>query len=127
MDCSRDHLLESLAIHAIAPIFNKTLEDFIAFSSSSSSSSSSFDDSETEKIIYIMKVVASIRYLDNRKPIQKSKAILDLYLNTYKLIRPKEFGKFARMSLKSFDLLIQSLENKEIFQNNSAHKQIPVD
>ena len=114
MNCSCDHLLESLAIHAITPLFKETLEDLIVFSSSSSSSFSS-DDSETEKIIHIMKIVASTLYLDNWEPIWKSGAILDLCLNVYKPTRLKVFQKFARMSPKSFDLLVQSLENKEIF------------
>ena len=125
MDCSCNHLLESLAIHAIALLFNETLEDLIAFSFSSSSFSS--DDSETEEIIHIMKVIASTRYLDNQEPIQKSGAILDLCLNVYKLTRPKEFRKFAQMSPKSFYFLVQSLENEKIFQNNSAHEQISID
>lgn len=68
MDCSRDHLLESLAVHAIAPLFNEIVEDLIAFLSSSSSSSSS-DDSKTEEIIHIMKVIGSTRYLENHEPI----------------------------------------------------------
>lgn len=66
MDCSRDQLLESLAVHAIAPL-NETLEDLVAFSSSSSSSSSS-DDSETEEILHLMDVVGSTHYLENREP-----------------------------------------------------------
>ena len=105
IDCNYDHLLESLAIHAIAPLFNETLEDLIAFSFSFSSFSLS-DDSETEKIIYIMRFVASTRYFDIWELIQKSRAILNLCLNVYKLTRSKEFWKFARMSFKSFDLLV---------------------
>ena len=126
MDCSCDHLLESLAIHAIAPLFNKIVEDLITFLSSSSSSSSS-DDSETEEIIHIMKIIGSMRYLDNREPIQKLSAILDLCLNVDKSTRPKEFRKFAQMNPTSFDLLVHNLKNEEIFQNNSAHEQMPID
>lgn len=94
MNCSCNHLLENLVIHAIALLFNKIVEDFITFLSSFFSSSLS-DDSETEEIIHIMKVIGSTRYLDNHELIQKLSAILDLCLNMYKLTWLKEFQKFA--------------------------------
>lgn len=126
MNCSCNHLLESLAIHAIAPLFNKIVKDFITFLSSFFSSSLS-DDSETEEIVHIMKVIESMHYLDNRELIQKLGAILDLCLNMYKSTWPKEFQKFAWMNLTLFNLLVHNLENEEIFQNNSAHRQISID
>ena len=80
MESTRDELLECLSIHAIAPLFNETMEDLVAdssFSSSSSSSSSDYDD-ETDQIIHIADVVSSTRYLEPRRPIKRSGAILDL-------------------------------------------------
>lgn len=93
MDCSRDQLLESLSLHAIAPLFNETLEDFIASSSSFSSDlSSDFDfDNETTQILDIINVVQSTRYLEYRQPLEKLGAFLDFCLNAYKSTRPKKF------------------------------------
>ena len=94
MNYSCNHLLESLAIHAIVLLFNKIVKDLITFLFSFFSSSLS-DDSETEEIIHIMKVIRSTHYLDNCELIQKLGTILDLCLNMYKSTWPKKFQKFA--------------------------------
>ena len=92
-DCTRNQLLESFCIHAIAILFNKTMEDFLDSSSSSSSLSSSFSFSkdETTKILDIIDVVSSTRYFEYCQPLKKSNAILNLCLNVYKSTWPKEF------------------------------------
>ena len=131
MECTRNQLLECLGTHDIAHLFNETIDDLVASSSSFSSSSSSFsdnDDDETTLLIQAMDVISSTQYLQPRQPLCKSNATLDLCLQVYKTTRPKQFRKFARIEPEAFDVLVQSLENKYIFYNNSAnsHGQIPI-
>ena len=130
-DCTRDQLLESLCIYAIALLFNKTMEDLVDSSSSSSSSllSSSFfsSDEETTEILDIIDVVSSTCYLEYCQLFGKSDAILDLCLNVYKLTQPKEFWVYTQMSSDAFDLLVQTLEIQPIFDKNSINSQISVD
>lgn len=128
---SRDQFLECLGVHAIAPLFNETMDDLIASSSdsSSSASSSSDEEDETAQIINAIDTVSSTRYLEHRRPIPKSGAILDLCLKVYRPTRPKQFRKFARMEPEAFDVLVQALENEDIFYNSSSNSfgQIPVE
>ena len=116
MDCSRNELLENLSYYAIAPLFNKAVQELINSSSSSSSDSDS-DDDETNMILNIMDFVDSTRDFDLDQPLDKSGALLEFCLRLYKPTFPERFRKYARMDPNTFDILVWTLENEETFHN----------
>lgn len=79
---SRDELLEHLSDYAIAPLFNKVVQELV--DSSSSSSSDSDSDDETNMILGIMDFVDSTRDIDLDQPLDESGALLEFCLRLYK-------------------------------------------
>ena len=119
-----------MGTRTIAILFNETIDDLVTSSSSSSSLllPSSNNDDETTLLIQAIDIISFTQYLQPCQSFHKSNTILDFCLQVYKTTRPKQFCKFARMEPEAFDVLVQSLENKNIFYNNSTnfYDQIPI-
>jgi hypothetical protein len=131
---NREQLIEGLTIQAASPVFFDALETMMEMSdtsweSSSSSSSSSDDRDRQPKALHILEAVLQNRYIEPRKSIPREAAIIDLCLTVYRFNFPKEFRRYARMDPATFDRLVASIADADVFQNHSSsgQQQIPVE
>ncbi|KAJ3502372.1 hypothetical protein NLJ89_g8916 [Agrocybe chaxingu] len=96
------------------------------FSESSTSSSSEEELTAARDYVDQMGNLYSERYLQERRPITKTRENLRLLLDDHKINRPEIFRSYLRITPACFDDLVSAIEDDEVFCNNSQNDQMPV-
>ena len=127
-----DMLVEQFGLACLAEDeaeLDKLLED----SDSDSHASVSSDEdvtvipSASDDILDIPKDLHSQRYLTPRVTINKPMSLLMVTLAAYKTSHPEIFHRYLRVWPDTFDSLVGTIQDDEVFHNHSHNNQFPVE
>jgi hypothetical protein len=132
MATERQQYIEYLLLELNAPMILDTIETVLHESDTSSTCSSSSDSSDAfeNDLEIIARLQAAIynRYLHPRDPIPRAASQLELCLGLWKERYHREFRRYARMDPDTFDSLVSTIRDADVFQNRSHNEQqMPVD
>ena len=99
-------------------------------SSSSSSGSSLAEDASISPSDVYLEALAELylkRYLNSREVINKDKALLRLILDDWKHNRPEIFRSYVRLNPETFDDLVATIQDDEVFHNKSNNEQMDIE
>jgi hypothetical protein len=87
------------------------------------------DDEPTPAECYVdaMAELYSEWYLNEHWKIDKSPVLLRLLLDNYKYSHPEIFHSYLQINPDCFDNLVTTIQDDEVFHNNSNNSQMPVE
>ena len=99
-------------------------------SSSSSSGSSVGEDASISPSDVYLEALAELylkRYLNSQEVINKDRALLRLILDDWKHNRPEIFRSYVQLNPETFDDLVATIQDDEVFHNKSNNEQMDIE